>query len=328
MALIKKAKLSFLIVSFLSINLFTYAQDLSDATKAYNDGVEMVGQEKLEEALAKFIECVEICEALEDEESMETKMSAEGVIPGVQFRIAVDLLKEKNFDAGIPALQKTIELADEYNDFSTKGKAEDQLTKVYYSYAGTLMKKGDFAGAEENFNKVIEINPNFASVYMAKALLFKHQDNEAGFKENIDKAIEVAKSSNDRKTLNKSTSLGFSFYYNVGVNALKANEYDKCVEGINTALTYNEKHATAMFMLVQAYNKLGDSDKAIEAGNNALAVEADVAEKKAKIYFEIANAYKEKGDNDLACENFKKAMYGKFLENAKYQREHILKCTN
>ena len=40
----------------------------------------------------------------------------------------------------------------------------------------------------------------------------------------------------------------------------------------------------------------------------------------------MAFAYQAKQENDSACENYKKAMGGKYLENAKYQVEHILKC--
>ncbi len=324
----KKVKTGILIIFLFIMGLTLKAQSIAEASELYNEGVELVNQDKLQEALDKFMKTVEMCEALDDEEAIETKMTAEGVIPGVQYRIASNYLQESDFENGIPALEKSIELADEYNDFTTKGQAEERLSQVYLVYATNLFQQKKYEEADATFDKVLDLDADYAQAYMFKALIYRQQGDLEKFKSNIEQAITSAQKTNDRKTLNRSTDFGFKVYLKQGVDAFSSNNFDECIENTNIALTFVENDVDALTILIQAYSKKGDWDKTIETGKKALAGNITDQDKKARVYYEMATAYKEKGDNNAACEHYKKAMVGQYVENAKYQREHILKCTD
>jgi Tfp pilus assembly protein PilF len=244
------------------------------------------------------------------------------------LRIAGKLIQENNFEGGIPALQKAIEYSEKYNDQSTKSKAEGQLSKVYLAYAKNLLKNEKYEEANEYFNKIIAIDPNNATVYLFKAVMNKQQGKTDLFKENLLKCIELAKNSNDRKTEKTAIDQGSKFYLKNALDAFSGNKFEECIANLNISLEFDPNQPDALFYLLLSYNKLSKWDDAISAGKKALSLETGGAEKKAPIHFEMANAFKEKGDNTQACENYKNAMYGQYLENAKYQIEHILKCTN
>ena len=327
MVLINRVKIIVLVVGLYSITNLGFAQDLAQAREAYNKGVELVNQDQLESAMQSFQKVVEICDILEDEESVETKMAATDVIPGLQLRIASKYLSEKDFGKGIPALEKTIEYSNEYMDNATKEKAEGQLTKVYLAYGSSLMKSNKYEEADKYFDKVLDVDPKNAKVYLIKGVMCKQQEKSEGVKTNLMKSIEVASATNDRRTESSARDQGSKYFLKIALDAFNENNYNKCIENGNIALEFDPKQEDALFLLVQSYNKQSKWDEAINAGEKALVSSSD-SEKKAGVYFEMANAYKQKGEVTNACENFKNAMVGPYLENAKYQIEHILKCDN
>jgi tetratricopeptide (TPR) repeat protein len=301
------------------------AQDIDEARAAYNEGVELVNQDQLPAALEKFENCIEICEMLEDEEAIEIKESVTNIIPGLQFKIAGKQLQDGDFKAGIEALEKTIEFSKEYGDNVTQQKAEGQLTKVYLAYAKNLLKNEDYTGANSYFDKALAVDPNDASVYLLKGYMYRQQDNPEMVKENLLKAVEVANQTNDRKTASAAIDQGWKYFYKRAADALGENNFGATIENTRSALEFNPSQPDVLFLLVQSLNKDAKYDEAIESAKKALDVIGS-EEKKAGVYFEMAQAHQAQGNNDAACENYKNAMVGQYVDNAKYQVEHILKC--
>jgi len=324
---VMRSKITGILVLFLSMfSVMVAAQDLEEATVAYNEGVELFGQDQLEAAMEAFLRCVEICDMLEEEESLETKMQVTSVIPGLQFRIAGKILESNDFENGIAALEKTIELSDEYDDAVTKEKAESQLSKAYLVYAKNLLKKENYPEADSYFDKILELDTNNASVFFLKGYMYQQQDMPDKLKENYLKSIEIAKKTNDRRTENNAIGQGYKYFLKKADDAFKSNDFQACINNSKTSLEFDPDQSDALYLILASYNKLEQWDNAIKTGTKALEVENGGDEKKARIYYEMATAYKEKGDTGAACENYRNAMYGPYIENAKYQIEYILKC--
>ena len=119
---------------------------------------------------------------------------------------------------------------------------------------------------------------------------------------------------------------GWKYFYKKAADELGKQNFSGCAENAKSALEFSSDNPDIMILLVQSYNKDAKYDDAIDEAKKALDVIS--SDKKAGFYYEMAFAYQAKGENDAACENYKNAMTGQYLDNAKYQVEHILKCAN
>lgn len=53
-------------------------------------------------------------------------------------------------------------------------------------------------------------------------------------------------------------------YYNTGYEAFRTEEYDTAIENLEKAFKYDPSNGEALYNLAQAYNRSGDTDKAVE----------------------------------------------------------------
>ena len=53
-------------------------------------------------------------------------------------------------------------------------------------------------------------------------------------------------------------------YYNTGYEAFRTEEYDTAIENLEKAFKYDSSNGEALYNLAQAYNRSGDTDKAVE----------------------------------------------------------------
>ena len=324
---LQRTIISFAVLFFLLVN-FSKAQSVEEAVEAYNQGVEYANNGSLQEAMESFLQCVEICDMIGDEESDATKKNATDLIPSIQFKIATGYLRDSDFENGIPEFKKTIEIAKQYNDEATLTKANEQLPKVYYAYAGDLLRNGNMEEALGNYDKVIELEPDYAKAFLAKAKIYYKQEDAENLKISLLNAIKAAQNSNDRSSETKAVSQGSSYFLKKAVDALGANSTSDAEANAKISLEFDQSQPEAYFILTQAYNKQSKWDDAISAGKKVISMDGVKDDIKAGAYFQIASAYQQKGENDSACENYKNALVEPYTENAKYQMDHILKCTN
>ena len=301
------------------------AQTKAEAVEAYNNGANIYSTD-VQGGITAFEKCISISnEVGADADSI--KGLAIKILPELYFRKAAALFGEKKYEESVVAFQEAIKVAGKYNDTAVKEKSENNLPSLYYAIGATAYKDKDLPKATENLNNALKYDPNYAKAYYVLAVIDRSQKNYEKLEQDIDKAIETAKQTNDNSTEKSAVNLGKATFYNNFVNLTKAGKTTEAINSIKVAIKYAPDETDYYYYLGSAYNKVKNYDEAIANINKALDMDSSAtAEAKARYYFEIATALAGKGDTSGACEAYKNAEYGIYVEQAKYQRTTVLKC--
>jgi tetratricopeptide (TPR) repeat protein len=325
---VKIKKLIFLAVMLLPVLVF--AQTMEDAQEAYKAAVAADQAGNTEEAIEQFNKCIEACEYLveeeEDEKAEELLNSVQPIVPKLYLSLGTGQIKEGESEKGLENLQKAKETAGYAGDQQTIDKVDKIIPQVYYKIGTSKYKSEDLDGAIVELDKAIAANADYVAAYYLKAFIYKKKDDDVAFKDVALSGIAAAKRTNDTKMQGKIKDLGLKHFLKKGNNAKGSAKYDDAVNYLKSALEFDEKDGTTLYLLTSTYSSKGDYSAAIETGNKAVEVETGGAEAKAKIYLVIAEAHAKKGNNSAACAAYKKASVGQYEEHAQYQIKHVLKC--
>ncbi len=304
-----------------SISLF--AQTMNDAGTKFNDANKMIKAKDYDKAITELEACIGICKQIGDAKATELKGKAEKQLVNAYYKKGISLYKSKNFNEAIKTFELTAKKGNELGQAGTAKKAKSLIPNVHNSIAAGLLKDGKLDEALKNVNIAIEKKPGFYQAYLTKALIQKDKGDLAGMQKSINLCVENAGAkAKAQETANKAKTLGSSAFTAAGVEAVKAQKFDKAIADFNNALGY-EDNADTHYFLTTAYNGAQQWDKAIASSQKAL---AGMTEGKDKVYFEQGRAYEGKGDAAAACTAYKKVAAGPNAEAAKYQIEHVLKC--
>ncbi|MEA2107613.1 MAG: tetratricopeptide repeat protein [Bacteroidota bacterium] len=302
------------------------AQTSSEAVDALKEGVSKSQAKDYLGAVESFKKCVTIYEELGEFEN-ENRATAVKQIPVMQYKHALGLYKQKDYDGSINAFEKLAEYSKTYNNESYLKKAEGIIPQLYRIKGTNLLKEEKYDEAIASFNQALEYNPYDAKVYVYKTMALREQDNDEALKESANKGIEVAIAKNKTEEENDIKSLAGNYFLKKGADAYTAENYTDAAEYFNQSLEYKEADSDLYYQLSAVYNKLEQWDKAIEMANKSLELfNGQGTTKDAKIYYELGNAYLGKGDNAAACDNYSKAAKGDYQEAAEYQMKHVVKC--
>ncbi|MBN1596792.1 MAG: hypothetical protein JW894_00715 [Bacteroidales bacterium] len=302
------------------------AQSLEEARALYNEGGTAMSESDLETAVQKFNECIEMCAVLyEEEESIEAEelmFTVQQNVPKLYLQISQQKAQEKDYNGSLENAIRAKESANEIGNEDIASKASDLMVKIYYSFGLSNYKAKKPDEALANLDNAIEQDENYFKAHYLKVVILKDKgDNEALIAATKD--VVNASGKND-ETREKTISFTANYFYNEGVKAKQASEYDKAVKYINTSLEFNAENPDSYYLLVTIYNSQEKWDKTIAAGKEGLKCTGE--SDKVKFYYELGNAYYGNGDNTSACEAYKKAAVGDYEEYAKYQMEHVVKC--
>jgi len=312
----------------ISLNV-AFGQTINEVKEAFNNGVSAIQSNSYEEAITQFNTCLEMYSGLDEEEAMEGEdmvLQIESKLPTLHYQVAMDFFQAKELDKAIDEFEKTVEVANKYDNEPTLEKAQQIIPQLYYQKAGGKYKNKNLEGALGDYNKATELNPEYEKAYYMKSLIYKKMGDDASFIESTRKAIEYAEQNDEQKVVDKAKQSGSKYFLKKGNEAKSAEQYDDAKKYLILALEFDGKDAMAYYLLATVNNLQKNYDAAIEATGKALEFESDDAAKKARIYFEMANALKEKGENDRACAAYKNASYGAYKAAAEYQIVHVLKC--
>lgn len=320
MKFIKNLNLIFTL-SILSFSLISFSQTLNEAGEAFNNAISLSETDK-EKAIEAYNTCIEICNSI-GEEGEELKEKAEKQLPGLYYKSAKELYKQKKMEEAIKAFEKTIEIAKKYNDVKTEKSAYNIIPQLYNSIGSSYYKEKDYDKALLNFNKALEMKPDYAKAYFGKGLVFKKKGELDKMKEAMDKAIELDEITESKKIANKAKTVSGKAFVNSGAKALQKGSTENAIKLLLISLDYNNKNANAYYYLTSAYNKQSRWVDAISSANKALELEQ---KNKANIYFELGKAQEGNGNKEAACSAYKKVNSGPNHEAAKHQITHVLKC--
>ncbi len=307
-------------VIFLSSSMAIFSQALNEAGEAFNAGISAAKAKNYDAAIEAYKNCINLCEQIGDE-GANLKIQAESQIPGAFYNNGLALYKTRQFDNAIKSFSDAADHATNVNDSGTKGKANNYIARVYNSKGSALYKEKDYDNALIAFDKAIEADGSYFKAYYSKGLVYNKQKNTAEFKAAMDKVIELG-SATDNTVKAAKTTVFRSFRTEAG-KALQAGNFNKSVENIELALTYDAGDAQIFYFATIAYNGLSQWQKALDSGEKALEFEQN---SKSEVYYNLGKAYEGLGDNGQACSAYKNVTDGPNLAVAQHKINTELKC--
>ena len=207
------------------------------------------------------------------------------------------LFDDKNWDELIPICTEIIELERSPHDKAF----------AYYNRGLAYYYKGDFDRAIEDFNKALELDPNYIGAHYNRGLAYY-------YKGDFDRAIE---------DFNKALELDPNYigtYYNRGLAYYYKGDFDRAIEDFNKALELDPNYIGIYYNRGLAYYYKGDFDRVIEDFNKALELDPNYI----GAHYNRGLAYYYKGDFDRAIEDSNKALELKSPDTLR-TRTHLLR---
>ena len=180
-----------------------------------------------------------------------------------------------------------------YNDLHGFIRIQDIHHKAYEAlYRGlSAADKGDFDKAIQNYDKAIEIKPDFFGAYNSRGIAYGEKDDFDTAIQNYDKAIEIKPDYAEA-------------YNNRGVAYGEKDDFDTAIQNYDKAIEIKPRLAGAYYGRGIAYFEKRDFDKAIQNYDKAIEIKPDYAE----AYSNRGVAHVEKRDFDKAIQNYDKAI--------------------
>jgi tetratricopeptide (TPR) repeat protein len=151
------------------------------------------------------------------------------------------------------------------SDYNKALEINPQYALAYYNRGLAYDSKGQYDQAISDFNKALEINPRNALTYVGRGMAY-------GKKGSYDEAI-----SDYTKVLEINPRYAEA-YYNRGLLYDNKGQYDQAISDYSKALEINPREASAYYNRGMAFKKKGQYDQAISDYNKALEIEPTFAE--------------------------------------------------
>ena len=169
-------------------------------------------------------------------------------------------------------------------------KVTGQNNTVLNNRGAAYEELSDHGRAIEDYDKAIEIDPEYAEAYYNRGVANSELGNHRQAIEDYDRAIEINPRYADAYG-NRGAVYGL-----LGNNGKSIEDYDKAIE-------INPEHARAFNNRGLAYARLGNTRQAVEDYSRAVEINPDYV----KAYYNRAVAYGELGDRMHAIEDLKTA---------------------
>jgi tetratricopeptide (TPR) repeat protein len=295
------------------------AQDINEATANYNNGATELQMGNNAAAITYFQTALEMGEAL-GEPAAELVANCKKAICSAYLGQAKELYNSKDFAGAIEAFNQVKEVANGYGetDFVTEADELIKLSELnQYNAAGNAAKRNkDYAGAIENFAKVLEMDPaNGAAAFNLGDSYYRLKK----FAE-AETYLLQAKENGQEKAANPRLA---SISLMKAKASLKAKNYQEALDNANASLGYDSTSA--------AYETAGDAFKGLGKDSEAIAsYEQALPEAKPKavnqLKYKIAAAAQAMGDKAKAIEYYNMILGDpNFAEFAKYQIAELSK---
>ena len=324
------------VLCFLTAGFATsgFAQTKTDVIKTYNKAFDYAKNNNYDQAIATYIQTIQMADKV-GAEAADIKQKAQDKLAPLHFQQAADLYRTfkkkptvENIDAVIDGFEQTHKVAQQYNDEDIASRSQSFIPKLYYTKSIILFKQSKYQESLSALDEAINLSPNYSKAYYQKGIVLKNMDKNNLEKtiDMFDKAVEVAKKTNDTQIARKATEAARDELVYQGAQKTEGKDYKEAVPLLERALKYDSESASAYYRLSEAFNKMAMWDKAINNANMALKYEKGGKTDRAKIYFELGTALKNKGNKSAACDAFSQAAYGSFKAPAEHQMEYELKC--
>jgi len=338
MKVLKDNAVTVLLVVFLAgFTTEAISQNRAAAVQAYNNALDLVKENKFQEALSSCDEAMTHARKAEEsgEQGQDIINRCQKKIPEIYYQMGRDryaaFSKQKtlsNLEAAIDAFEKAGEVSEEYEVQELKSKSSEIIVKLLYTKSIVHFRNQEYKSSIATLDQVIEKAPNYAQAYYQKGLVVKKEDKSSvdRFLELMDKAIEIGNEANNSTVVSKAKESAAKELVYRGSNSTENKNYKAALDLLQRALEYDNDSSEAHYRLAEAYNKRVMPDEAIAHAQKALQFDNGGRAEKARIYYELALAQKVKGNKEEACQAFENAAYGNFKSVAEHEMEYELEC--
>jgi tetratricopeptide (TPR) repeat protein len=296
------------------------AQTKNDAINALNKASEMMKADPAS-AIEPFESCIKICDQVGDS-AKDIKEEAVKRLPGLYYKKAYNIYKvDKKAQESLEVCKNGMNVADKYNNASTKENFQKLMAQEYVEIGATYFKNNENEKAISEFDSALIVNPKNTKPMLNKASTYQKMGNTAKFTETIDLCIAKG----DSAQVKQANKIALGYFRSLGAKANQANKPVDAIALLNTSFKYGIDK-DVYYQLADVYNKQKNFTEA--AINAQKGIEKDTVSSpkdKAKFYYQLAVAQSGKGETDNACASFKNALYDQFLEPSKAQMKN-LKC--
>lgn len=297
-----------------------FAQTLTDVINEFNAGVESLNSQSYETALEQFNESLELSDAV-GEEADDMKEQAREQIVGTYYRQAITLMKRKQYDQALPALENTVALSAEYDKKPEYAEnAKKYLPSLYLREGNVQRAQGNFDEALGFFDKALEMQPELYKAHQGKGIVYKETNDIDKMLGEFSIAKEKALAKGDQAFISDINSAINGHYRELIEEELmmidpEESDYTFLIDICDEAIEANENNGYAYWQAAMAYNKMVDYDTAIEYAEKGVAVETDPVMLSA-LYYELGQAYQNTVRYTDACEAYNKVTEEPFTTRA------------
>lgn len=317
---------SLLLITVMILGISLNAQDLNTAIDRFNEGNQAVQADNKRLAIEKYKLALEIAGKL-GAEGDEIVAATMGHIPSLFYQIGVQEHRDNNTDQAIDEFQNAIKYGKEFGDNETVQRATELIPRLYLSKGNELFRNNVFEEALENYKLAAELDPSYARAFWSQGLSYNRLNKTEEMEAAFSKGRELAQAEGDDALVDRINTTAKRFLQAEGAGKLQAQRWAEALKYLNASNEYVDDDPETFYYLALANNGLSKWDDAAKAALRGLELsEGKPAETKAKFYFEMGNALKGAGKTTQACEAYASAQHGRFVENAKYEREVVLKC--
>ncbi len=293
-----------------------HAQTIEEASEAYDAAAEKAKEKDYISVVSLLENAISIGEQT-GTDGEELVREAKKMLPGMCFQAGGSLIQGGKPEEAIAYFEKAVELAEEYEDVRTLGRAKDWVARTYIMMGANAFNSEDYATAVEIFQKGYDVNPDNPQLALSLAKSY------GGLKE-YDKAYDVLRKviameqygDKYMKEVTEAKDL-FATYMLVNASDIASSQPAKAIEILTESVAVTPD-PQAYLLLMQIANNSKNFDKVIELGDKAAAAQTE-ADNKSTVYFFMGSAYDNKGNKDKAVENFRKVTSGPYAVAAKAQ---------
>jgi tetratricopeptide (TPR) repeat protein len=297
------------------------AQDLTEVITAYNNALQTMRSDPAA-SVTSLKSCIDLCNKI-GAPADSIKTAANSKFAETYFNLGTKQAGAKDLVSAVETFKLAIQFGEKTNNAEVLKRSNGALAQILYMQADASRTAKDLAKAQEQIKMSLAIDSTNSRAWIVQAFIYRDGDLADNFESAVAKVEATSKNANETKMAKQAAA---KYFLSAGSKLVNGSKFPEAAAVLEKSMKYDDTSKDMLFFLSKAYNGMSQFDKGLEIANKGLALEEDVPEKEAKFWFEAGAAYAGKGDKTKACEAYKKAMFGQFAENAKYEIEVTLKC--
>lgn len=309
-------KIKSLIVALAALllgNFTTYAQDLNEVKKMFNEAATTLKAKNYTEALTMLEKTVE---AAFNADAMDIAEKAQKYIPECYYRLGGQSVNAGNLNEALDYFKKANETALLYNAGATARKAKNAISGTYKSLGADSYNNGDYATAVSFFSQGYEANPQDTdlALYLANSYCqLKDFENGVQVYTNI-----IALGQSNSRFAEHAGKAKEELTNHLLVKAQEENlagNKEAAYATLETLINADPMNTGNQMYRLQLAGSHEDWDNIIAWGEMAAAF-MTTPEQQSEVYYLMAVANDSKNNNQVAVDTYKLVVAGDKVEAA------------